>query len=76
MLLSFNKCSISAVTVPVYHSVEETLYEKTGIFHLNFILNCSVCHRSFIGFCVIQNHVIVSSENKERKCLKKYAREP
>ena len=28
MLLSFNKCSISALTAPIHQSVEERLQEK------------------------------------------------
>ena len=30
MLLSFNKSSISALTAPIYQSVEETLKEKNS----------------------------------------------
>ena len=52
MLFSLNKCSISALTAPIYQSVEETLLEKTLIFHLDSVLNCSVCHRSFTGLYV------------------------
>ena len=37
MLLSFSKLSISALTAPIYQSVEETLYEKTRKSNLNFV---------------------------------------
>ena len=51
MLLSFNKCSISALPAPMYVSVNRVnaIGEKSN---LNFGLNCNVCHRLFIGLYV------------------------
>ena len=50
MLLSFDKCSVAALTVPIYKSVEGTLKEKTRFFHLNFVFNyrCVTAHLSFV----------------------------
>ena len=42
MSLSFNKCSISESTAPIYQSVEETLKEKTRKSNLNFCLNSNL----------------------------------
>ena len=50
MLLSFNKCLISALTACTYLSVSRVnaIGEKLELLsHLNFGQNCSVCHRSF-----------------------------
>ena len=52
MLLSFNKCSISALTAPIYQSIEEMPQEKTRKSNLNFCVKFTVCHRSFVGLYV------------------------
>ena len=53
-LCYLHSCSISALTTPIYWSIEYTLLEKTRISHLNFGQNCDVCHRSFIGLYVFK----------------------
>ena len=60
MLLSFNKFSRSALTAPIYHSVEETLQEKTRKSNLNFVHNFIVSQIIYCFVCV-QYHMIVSS---------------
>ena len=68
MLLSFNKCSIAALTAPIYQLVEETLYEKTQNFKSSLLLCVSpIIYR----FVCIQYHVIVSSDKPHTVYIRK-----
>ena len=53
MLLSFNKCSISALTEPIYQSVKKNAVGENYNFssQLRSQMQC-VCHRPFIGLYV------------------------
>ena len=63
ILLSFNKFKFSALTAPIYQSVEESLLqEKTRKSNLNFVQNSIVCHPIIYRsvYMYIQYHVILS----------------
>ena len=65
MLLSFNRCSISAWTAPIYFSVECMLYseENTNIYpQLLSQLQCVCVSPITYRFVCKQYHVIASSE--------------
>ena len=53
MLLSFNKCSISALTAPIYQSVEKNATRRK----LENLTSTSIIYR----FVCIQYHVILSN---------------
>ena len=51
MLLSFNKCFISALNAPIYQSVEETVKKKTRKSNLNFV-PIAVCVTDHLPVCM------------------------
>ena len=57
MLLSFNRCSISALTAPIYQSVEETLSAETQS-GLPFVLHLRQKSNLFVfSFFLVYNNL-------------------
>ena len=53
MLLSFNDCSISALTAPVYQSVEETLLSSRKLdFFISIPFSIAVCVTDHLSVCM------------------------